>query len=163
MKTFALNAPDGDPGPARRLLLTVLVISGTASAAQLLANALGSDGLSTTEIGLLAAFCLTFAWIGCAFWTALAGFVLSLFCRRSKPWATMLEQLPPGQRIRSRTALVMPLYHEDPVQVAMRLRATYRSLERTGELEHFDLFILSDSRRPEVVRAEEAAWARLCA
>ena len=37
------------------------------------------------------------------------------------------------------------------------LRATYRSLAASGELAHFDFFILSDSRDPEVWLAEREA------
>ena len=63
----------------------------------------------------------------------------------------------------ARTALVMPIYHEDPVRVAARLAAVYRSLADTGRLAEFDLFILSDSRNRDVVQAEQVMWARLCA
>ncbi|HLT01819.1 MAG TPA: glucans biosynthesis glucosyltransferase MdoH, partial [Geminicoccaceae bacterium] len=62
----------------------------------------------------------------------------------------------------ARTALVMPIYHEDPEQVGLRLAATYRSLAATGQLAHFDVFILSDSRDPDIVAREQALWDRLC-
>ena len=52
----------------------------------------------------------------------------------------------------ARTALVVPVYHEDPERVAARLRVVIRSLERTGHLPLFDLFILSDSRDPARIR-----------
>ena len=58
---------------------------------------------------------------------------------------------------------MVPVYHEDPEQVGMRIAATYRSLADTGYLSQFDVFILSDSREHEVVRQEQALWARLCA
>ena len=58
----------------------------------------------------------------------------------------------------------MPVYNEDPTRVFAGLEATWRSLQRTGEENerHFDLFILSDTRKPEIAEAEEAAWAALC-
>src|SRR5690606_8517407 len=62
----------------------------------------------------------------------------------------------------ARTALVMPIYHEDPEQVGLRLAATYHSLAATGQLAHFDVFILSDSRDPDIVAREQALWDRLC-
>jgi membrane glycosyltransferase len=43
------------------------------------------------------------------------------------------------------TALVFPIYNENVVRVLEGLRATYESLQKTGELERFDIFILSDS------------------
>jgi membrane glycosyltransferase len=151
-----------EQGATRRLLLLVLVVTGTVAALQILTNALASDGLSASEVGLIAAFFLTFSWISFAFWTASAGFLNLLLARRRAPWAIGLNP-PADGPLAGRTAIVMPIYHEDPEQVAMRLGATYRSLARTGELDAFDVFILSDSRRPEVVREEETAWARLCA
>jgi membrane glycosyltransferase len=149
-------------GASRRLLLLVLVVTGTVAALQILTDALASDGLSISEIGLIVAFFLTFSWISFAFWTATAGFLSLLLARRRAPWAIGLSP-PADGPLPGRTAIVMPIYHEDPDQVALRLRATYRSLARTGELDAFDFFILSDSRRQDVVREEEAAWARLCA
>ena len=62
----------------------------------------------------------------------------------------------------TRTALIMPIYHEDPEQVGLRIAATYRSLAATGQLAHFDIFILSDSRDRDIVSEERALWARLC-
>ena len=47
--------------------------------------------------------------------------------------------------------------------MAARLTAVYRSLADTGRLAEFDLFILSDSRKRDVVQAEQVMWARLCA
>jgi membrane glycosyltransferase len=149
-------------GASRRLLLLALVVTGTVAALQILTDALASDGLSVSEVGLIMAFFLTFSWISFAFWTATAGFLCLLLARRRAPWAIGLS-LPADGPLAVRTAIVMPIYHEDPDQVALRLRATYRSLARTGELDAFDFFILSDSRRQDVVREEEAAWARLCA
>ena len=43
------------------------------------------------------------------------------------------------------TAIVFPIYNEDAVRVYEGLRATYESLAKTGQLDGFDFFILSDS------------------
>jgi membrane glycosyltransferase len=151
-----------DPGPLRRVALLAFVLVATAAATQLLTHALGADGLSIPELGILPLFALTFGWICYAFATALVGFVLHL---AGEPGGA------PGRRLKSpsggpgtaRTALVMPIYHEDPARVAARLAAVYRSLSQTGRLAEFDLFILSDSRDRKVVQAEQVMWAHLCA
>jgi membrane glycosyltransferase len=151
-----------DSGPLRRVSLLGFVLVATAAATQLLTYALGADGLSTPELGILPLFALTFAWICYAFATALIGFLLHLV---GEPGGA------PGARLRpprsgpatGRTALVMPIFHEDTTWVAARLAAVYRSLAATGRLDEFDLFILSDSRRRDVVQAEQVMWARLCA
>ena len=46
--------------------------------------------------------------------------------------------------------------------MATRLRAIVRSLADTGQLDRFDVFILSDSRQRDCLREEEAVWAQLC-
>jgi membrane glycosyltransferase len=151
-----------DSGPLRRVALLAFVLVATAAATQLLTYALGADGLSTPELGILPLFALTFAWICYAFATALIGFLLHLV---GEPGGA------PGARLRpprsgpatGRTALVMPIFHEDTTWVAARLAAVYRSLAATGRLDEFDLFILSDSRKRDVVQAEQVMWARLCA
>jgi membrane glycosyltransferase len=151
-----------NPGPLRRLLLIAFVLAATAAATQLLANALGVDGLSVAEIGILAVFGLTFAWICYAFATALAGFLLHLTRDVGALTTDRLVRVQGGPAA-GRTALVMPICHEAPGEVAARLAAVWRSLADTGRLAEFDLFILSDSRNPRVVREEQVMWARLCA
>src|SRR5476649_2462702 len=56
------------------------------------------------------------------------------------------------------TAVVFPIYNEDIVRVYEGLRATYESLEKTGQLERFDFFILSDSTDPDKWVEEERRW-----
>lgn len=149
-------------GPLRRLLLIILVILGTAAAMRLLASVLAVDGLSIPEIAILVLFALTFAWISMAFWTAIIGFLLHLLGLRSLVRAGQLAE-PPDGPIQGRTALAVPIYHEEPAAVGRRLAAIYRSLEATGQENAFDIFILSDSRDEEVVFEEQTMWAELCA
>jgi membrane glycosyltransferase len=148
-----------DPGLRRRLVLAALVLGGSAAATRFLASVLGTDGLSIPETGILVVFCVTFGWLAYGFWTALAGFLVTLAGGRGMH---ALAEAPSGLSSAARTALVVPVYHEDPDRVAARLRVIVRSLERTGDLSAFDLFILSDSREPDRIRAEQAVWARLC-
>ena len=58
---------------------------------------------------------------------------------------------------RARTAILMPLYHEDAAAAVGRLARMERSLTALGATRHFDLFVLSDSRKDEVAEAEWAA------
>ena len=150
-----------DRGALRRLVLVLLSLCATVAAVRLLASILSANGLSLLEIAILTLFTLTFGWIAIAFWTALAGFFAILTGARNDR-AAGLHRPPPDTPLGMRTALIMPVYHEDAEEVGHRLQAIYRSLERAAALDHFDFFILSDSRRPEVVRAEEALWADLC-
>jgi membrane glycosyltransferase len=141
----------------RRLLLLVLVVASAGAATNVFASVLATDRLSYLDAAILGMFFLSFAWISSAFWTALAGFVA--LCRREGAGLSAPAREVPAD---ARTALVMPIYHEDPEQVGLRITATYRSLAGTEQLPHFDFFILSDSRDQDLVRQEQALWARLC-
>ncbi len=149
-------------GPLRRLVLTILVILGTGTALRLLASVLAVNGLSMPEIGILILFALTFAWISMAFWTAIAGFLLHIFGLKRLVRAGQLAE-PLDGPVTGRTALAVPIYHEDSEAVGRRLAAIYRSLEQTGRQDAFDFFILSDSRDDDVVFEEQTMWAELCA
>ncbi|MGE9290510.1 MAG: glucans biosynthesis glucosyltransferase MdoH [Puniceicoccales bacterium] len=59
------------------------------------------------------------------------------------------------------TAILFPVYNEEPARVLAGLEATYRSLEKTGRLEQFDFFILSDTRDPDKWVEEEMGWLTL--
>ncbi|HKJ88506.1 MAG TPA: glucans biosynthesis glucosyltransferase MdoH, partial [Gammaproteobacteria bacterium] len=81
---------------------------------------------------------------------------------RDPCWLSADAQGPPKEGRETRIALAMPIFEEDPRQVLEGLRATYESLEATGQIHRFDLYILSDSKDPETWIAEELAWNALC-
>ena len=59
------------------------------------------------------------------------------------------------------TALVFPVYNEQVARVYEGLRATYQSLQKTGQLNRFDFYILSDSSEPDKWVEEERRWFSL--
>lgn len=63
--------------------------------------------------------------------------------------------------VTTRTAIVMPIYHEDVDRVARGVRATWRSIKSAGLSAHCDYFILSDSTDNQVREAEVQALVRL--
>ena len=145
----------------RRSLLTVLVLGQTAAASWFMLSVLPYRGGNGLEIAMLILFALLFAWISFGFWIAVAGFVLrrlggdrhSLLRQQD---AAMLAATP-----LARTAIIMPVYHEPIERSLGGLCAVYRSLERTGQLDYFDFYILSDSRDPDIWLQEQAAWAQM--
>jgi membrane glycosyltransferase len=148
----------GDRGVLRRLILILLCLVATGAATRLLASILAANGLTLVEVAVLTLFAITFGWITIAFWTAIAGFGRILLRQPGPQLPAPPDDAPLGIRV----ALVMPVYHENPDETGARIAATFRSLARTSEADAFDFFILSDSRRPDAARAEEALWARLC-
>ncbi|AHE98522.1 glucosyl transferase family 2 [Thioalkalivibrio paradoxus ARh 1] len=112
---------------------------------------------------ILALFAVTFTWIAASFWTAVAGFLLQAFRRDPLSLRRLHAEdgtfgcLEPGRR----TAIVMPVYNEDPVRVTRGIEAICRSLLATGQGGKFDFWVLSDSSDPTVIGAEERALRRL--
>ena len=131
------------------VLLTGLV-------SMLFADLLWRTGWSASRTFLLVLFIILFflAAIGCMH--GVYGLVLRIFGDRRR--ITRLADYR-GQSIAgTSTALVFPIYNEDVVRVYEGLRATYESLEKTGQLERFDFFILSDSTNPDKWIEEERRW-----
>src|SRR4029077_16571570 len=93
-------------------------------------------------------------------WTAIAGFGVRL--AGGDPAGIDVTELE-GRPLRTRTALAMPLYHEDPRLVAAGLEAIWSSLAQLPERGAFDLFILSDSTDTAIAAQEEATWQRFVA
>ncbi|THD58503.1 glucans biosynthesis glucosyltransferase MdoH [Phenylobacterium sp.] len=111
----------------------------------------GFDGLETLGF---AVFLVLASAIACWFCTAVAGyFVLRTGCEQDD--LAFAPHPPPPT---TRTALLMPLYNEDAGAAFARLAALDQSLARLGVSEAFDIFVLSDSRKAEVVLAERAAF-----
>ena len=111
----------------RKLLLLTLILLSAAAATDVFAGVLAGDGLSNLDLAILAIFFVSFAWISSAFWTAIAGFCVGWGGRGSGLCETVGE-LPTT----TRTALVMPIHHEDPEQVGIRIAAIYRSSRTPG-------------------------------
>lgn len=88
---------------------------------------------------------------------AVAGLYVMLTGKGRDP--VRMPHLTPAPQ--ARTALLMPVYHEDAQASVARLQKIERSLAALHASRHFDIFILSDSRRPEVADEEWAAFQEL--
>jgi membrane glycosyltransferase len=109
---------------------------------------------------VLALFAALFAWVALSFVSALAGFAALLSGWRDDLGAAAEGPLP---AISSRTAMLLPIYNEEPQSVFARLQAARESVEATGYGALFDWFILSDSTDPNVWIAEEKCYLVLAA
>lgn len=146
----------------RRTLLITIVLAQTLIGGYYMIAILPYHGGNFIEQGLIVLFTLLFTWISVGFWVGCFGFAI----RRLGGDPLSLVQRHPLETLENvplaRTAVVMPIYHEPINRSLGGLRAIYRSLEESGQLAHFDFFILSDSRDPEYWLAEQSAWYRLC-
>ncbi|MEI9902344.1 MAG: hypothetical protein WDN31_22235, partial [Hyphomicrobium sp.] len=106
----------------------------------------------------------------------------SLYCRRSPSAGSRLGSLnaalgfiplfggekadtidlpPPGAALTARTALLFPVYHEDPARIAGTIQAVTLELQSMDAAGAFDIFILSDTRDEREGAAEESAYRAL--
>lgn len=142
----------------RRAAIVGATAATTAAASMGMLQVLRVEGLSVLDLLLLALFVPLFAWIALSCLNAVVGFVLTL----ARPRGPLdIDPHGPLPAPRTRTALLMPVYHEDPARIMAGLQAVYESVAATGHLEKFDFFVLSDSRRGEVVAAEVAQFRAL--
>jgi membrane glycosyltransferase len=136
---------------------SALVLTG--GVAMLFADLLWRTGWSTSRTVLLVLFIILFFLTAVGCMHGVYGFFIRIFGtqRRITALTAFKEQDISGIS----TAIIFPIYNEDSVRVLEGLRATYESLERTGQLDKFDFFILSDSTNPDRWIEEENNWCKL--
>ena len=144
----------------RRALFFGLTLATSWFASLLMLDILEANGLTLLERAGLVLFFALFTWISGAFWTAVVGFVVR--AAGGDP-AVLSPESVRGRPLHTRTAIVMPVCNEDPARVAAGIDAIWSSLAAEPEQHAFDLFILSDTRRPEIAAAEERVWRELVA
>ncbi len=129
----------------------------------LLADSLMRDGFNVVEIAMLVVFAPLFYQLSVGFWTAVIG--LHISAKRSRDPLNLANSLTADERkapLTASTAIIMPVYNEDVSRVFEGLRVIYQSLKDSGQLEHFDFYVLSDSDNPNKWVEEELAWLELC-
>ena len=150
------------PGESiRRPLFFIRVLGTTVAGVSIMFNILAANNLMPLEAVLLFLFSITFGWITISFWSGLCGFVLQMMQRDPLSLKKMDLDRYRHQPITTRTAVVMPVYNEDTQRVIAGFEATLRSLAATGDMAHFDFYLLSDTTDPQVAQAELDAWQQL--
>jgi membrane glycosyltransferase len=124
---------------------------------------LPQKGGNAMELAIVAFFGALFGWISIGVWTAGYGFWTLM--RREERFK--ITHLPPGQEYppideSARTAIVMPICEEPVERIFAGLRAIQESVDRSGQGERFDFFVISDSGDPATGIREEEAWLRWC-
>jgi membrane glycosyltransferase len=142
------------PRLARPPTLSRLIVFGGALAL----TAYGADQMyKVVEVGTITAlewamvvlFVITFSWLTLSFSSSMAGFVW-LLAHRGRSEAPA--------RLREKTAVVMPIYNEAPSRVFGAMQAIFEDVQRTGQGQAFDFFLLSDTTDANVWIAEERAF-----
>ncbi|MBO9560948.1 MAG: glucans biosynthesis glucosyltransferase MdoH [Caulobacter sp.] len=140
---------------ARRAALAAFCAASTGLAVFAVTSAMARDGLEPLELAHVALILVLFGWMAFSFAACLGGLWLS---RRSDVWERTMAgaPLPPLTR---RTALLAPIHHEDVGPFFERLARMRDQLHALGLTRFFDIMVLSDSRRPEVVAEERRGFA----
>ncbi len=100
---------------------------------------------------------LAFGWIAFGSLSAAMGF-LPLFADENADTLRVADAAGP---LDDRTALLFPVYSEDPARIAGTITAMADELAALGRAAAFDVFVLSDTRGADAGAKEEAAYAAL--
>ncbi|WP_028834695.1 MULTISPECIES: glucans biosynthesis glucosyltransferase MdoH [unclassified Pseudoalteromonas] len=155
----------GTPMPFKTLrvwLFAIAAIGLSGYGISIMFEILNSNGMTLLEYALLALFSITFAWIVTAFCSGCIGFILQLFridpltLKKIKPVSINSEALS-----QQKTAVVMPIYNEDTHRVIAGFEVSLQSLKATGQLKHFDFYLLSDTQDTAIASNELSAWHAL--
>jgi membrane glycosyltransferase len=162
MAAFTIEQVDRGRVGRRRVTFLTLTFLLTCLATWFMADLLWRNGMTAVEWVVLVLFVILFAHIAVGFSTALLG--LYVLNRQGDPYR--ITRSIAGEKLAdlplASTAIVMPVFNEDPSRVFEGLRVIHRSLEQSGRLDSFDFFILSDSNDANHWIQEEVAWIELC-
>ena len=146
----------------RRLLVAGLNVASWTCLALVMARLVGAGGWSWLQILIMVLFLAGLPWTLMGFWNAVIGFVILRLVRDAASYTNpCLRSTPGDSAIMARTAICLPIRHEDVDLVMGRLETMIESLEASPWADRFCFHLLSDSSRPEIVAAEKQAFAAL--
>ncbi len=131
-------------------------------ATQALWRAVSADGWGWLELAWVSLFAFLFVLAAVGLCTAVAGYVTRPRSGVATPPSMSSAEEPASAEL-PRTALVMPIYHESAEDVFAALAGMRESLAALPGGKAFEIFVLSDSRDPEVCADEERAFRRVAA
>lgn len=118
--------------------------------------ALSAGSINILHFVMLGFFTLSFGWIAFAATSAVSG----LLYNRSQPRRSTGDSTDKAP-LSTRTALVMPVYEEDPASSAAALYAMAEGLIQAGHGSAFEIFVLSDTRDADVGAQEVRVFDQL--
>ena len=157
--TAETMAPWQHAAKRRRTVFMLLTLVSTVVATALFADMQPVYDNAFLQYGQLGLFALLSAWVVTGFMTAMMGFYVTLFGDAHTLSAKQVQHHTLDSA--TRTAIIMPICNEDVSTVFAGLRATCESVALSGHVQNFDVFVLSDSNNPAIIKAERAAWEDL--
>lgn len=144
----------------RRLVFLALATVSMAGLLGLAVRALSP--LTASDLALLVLFALTTPWLAVGFWNSVIGLAIMLGSR--SPSAVLISEAAHGDKppiIIASTAILMCVRNEVPDRVVRNLDIMIADLDAGGWGQRFHVYILSDTSRPDVAVAEQAAFEAL--
>lgn len=155
--SFTIDPRRGSWVPRAAILVGALSL--TFAFAYELYGVLSFVAMTPIQFVFLVLSTITFGWIAFGSLSAAMGF-LPLFAGDN---SDTLEVPSAGGPLEGRTALLFPVYHEEPHRIAGTIAAMAEELAHLGRAERFDIFVLSDTRGANEGEAEEACYRQLAA
>jgi membrane glycosyltransferase len=158
-----MSVPAANPqATSRRTIFVGLAVFLTAGAFVVLLKSFRGAPIFGPDYVVMALFPLLFGQIAIGFTLALLGFYDWL--RGGDPLHVMRRSWreKENEQALAATAIVVPVYNENVARVSAGIANMWRSLEQTGQLEHFDFYLCSDSNNADRWVEEECAWLSLC-
>ena len=140
-----------------RFGILTFTIAATAVFAWGLHQALTSVTAAVPQTVLIALSGLCFAWVAFGSAIAIAG-AIGILGGGGYDSIRLPEGAPALAR---RTALLFPVYHEDPARIAAVIESIAEQLWALGRVEAFDFFVLSDSRTTQSRDLERRVFSAL--
>ena len=140
-----------------RLALVLLWALATAAFGWTLYAVLSVEDPTYLQLAFWLLSTVCFAWVAIGSASALIGFI-SLFMFRN---ADTIELPPAGSMSHERTALLFPVYREDPTAVAATIDTMCRELAAVNAGKCFDVFILSDTQGADDRLSERRVYTDL--
>lgn len=145
----------------RRTVLAALTFGTGLLAAAAFAHVVTADGVQAVDPPLILLYAILTLWLAHGFWLAMIGFAVLCGRRLRGGRAVAPDPGTPPAPADGPTAILVPVYNEDPGRVFAGIRAMLDSLDACGAGDAFEVFVLSDTRSPEIWLREEAEWAAL--
>ena len=144
----------------RRATFFGAVLGTTALGTWLLWGIFQPEGVSALEWVQLVLFVLLFQQVATGFWLAMFGFITTVLGGDRAQIVRSIDDEDGTQG--APTAVVVPIFNEDVARVFAGIEAVWDGLDANGAGQGIDIFILSDSNKPENWLQEEGAWFELC-
>lgn len=152
-----MAAIQGEHSWVPRAALSIGTLFLTGAFAYELYRVLSVVSLTPIQLVFLCLSTITFAWIALGSLSAAMGF-LPLFAGEK---VDSIPIAPAKGDLEGRTALLFPVYHEDPARISGTIAALAEELAHLGKADRFDVFVLSDTRGATEGQSEEERYAQL--